>query len=122
MRDVTAEGILNAPDPSYDTTKDKALAFQYGPENHRKGKQKNKRFLQETLGLIRDVRAPLFFWPSRLDTVQKGCQLLAETMYEVISQYWKQKLQIVFVADGEFRRVFIDIVQCVRNILVKGKP
>jgi len=106
-----AEGILNAPDPSYDTTKDKALAFQYGPENHRKGKQKNKRFLQETLGLIRDVRAPLFFWPSRLDTVQKGCQLLAETMYEVISRYWKQKLQIVFVADGEFRRAFMDLVR-----------
>jgi starch synthase/alpha-amylase len=30
------------------------------------------------MGLIEDVKAPLFFWPSRLDPVQKGCQLLAD--------------------------------------------
>ncbi len=106
-----AEGILNAPDPSYNTIKDKALAFQYSSKNPIQGKHNNKRFLQETLGLIRDVRAPLFFWPSRLDTVQKGCQLLTEIMYDVISKYWKEKLQIVFVADGEFQRHFKDIVR-----------
>jgi len=106
-----AVGILNAPDPSFDTTTDEALVCQYGPKDHVKGKQKNKRLLQKTLGLIRDDRAPLFFWPSRLDTVQKGCQLLAEILYDVVSRYRKQKLQIVFVANGEFQRHFKDIVR-----------
>ncbi len=106
-----AVGILNAPDPSFDTTTDEALACQYGPEDHVKGKQNNKRLIQRTLGLLRDVRAPLFFWPSRLDTVQKGCQLLAEILYDVVSRYWKQKLEIVFVANGEFQRHFKDIVR-----------
>jgi starch synthase/alpha-amylase len=43
--------------------------------------------------------------------MQKGCQLLAEILYEVISKYWWQHLQIVFVADGKFKRVFKDIVE-----------
>ena len=106
-----ARGILNAPDPSYGTSRDDALVWQYGPENHVKGKQKNKRFLQEVLGLKKDIRAPLFFWSSRLDRLQKGCQLLAEIMYDMVSQYWKQRLQLVFVADGEFQKDFRDIVR-----------
>ncbi|MBW1902281.1 MAG: glycogen/starch synthase [Deltaproteobacteria bacterium] len=106
-----AVGILNAPDPSYNARKDDALACKYSPEDHVNGKKKNKRFLQETLGLIRDVSAPLLFWPSRLDTVQKGCQLLAEILYDVVSKYWAQKLQIVFVANGEFQNTFYDIVR-----------
>ena len=106
-----AVGILNAPDPSYNTGRDGALICRYGPDDHVDGKKKNKRFLQETLRLIRDVRAPLFFWPSRLDRVQKGCQLLADILYDVVSRYWHQKLQIVFVADGEFRQHFRDIVR-----------
>ncbi len=106
-----AEGILNAPDPSYNSSKDEALAFPYSSENPIQGKRNNKRFLQETLGLIRNVRAPLFFWPSRLDTIQKGGQLLAEIIYDVISKYWGDKLQIVFIADGEFQRHFKEIVR-----------
>jgi starch synthase len=106
-----AAGILNAPDPSFDTTTDANLAYQYGPKDHVKGKQKNKLFLQKTLGLVRDERAPLLFWPSRLDTVQKGCQLMAEILYKVVSRYWEQKLEIVFVANGEFQKHFKDIVR-----------
>ncbi|MBW1849825.1 MAG: glycogen/starch synthase [Deltaproteobacteria bacterium] len=105
-----AVGILNAPDPSFDTTTDDALACRYGPEDHVKGKKGNKRVLQETLGLMRDDKAPLVFWPSRLDTIQKGSQLLAEILYDVIFSYWEQNLQLVFVADGEFKRHFRDIV------------
>ncbi|MBW1788756.1 MAG: glycogen/starch synthase [Deltaproteobacteria bacterium] len=77
-----ASGILNAPDPSFDPLSDDALAFQYSAEDHVKGKKINKRLLQETLGLIQDERAPLFFWSSRLDTTQKGCQLPAEIFYD----------------------------------------
>ncbi len=73
-------------------------------------KQKNKQALQANLGLIEDPGAPLFFWPSRLDPIQKGCQLLAEILYHVISTYWDDNLQIVFVANGEYQRIFRDII------------
>lgn len=105
-----AAGILNAPDPSFDPATDVDLAQKFGPADHTAGKKENKRYLQKTLGLIQDARAPVFFWPSRLDPVQKGCQLLAEIFYRVISSYWNQNLQIVFVANGDYQRAFQDIV------------
>jgi starch synthase/alpha-amylase len=105
-----AFGILNAPDPAFDPKTDKDLKKNYRPSDHAEAKRENKRFLQRNLGLIEDVKAPLFFWPSRLDPVQKGCQLLAEIFYGVISTWWDQNLQIVFVANGEHQRVFQDIV------------
>lgn len=105
-----AVGILNAPDPSFNPATDKMIACGYGPEEHVSGKRNNKLMLQESVGLIKDEHAPLFFWPSRLDPVQKGCQLLAEIFYKVISTYWEQNLQILFVADGDYKQVFKDIV------------
>ena len=59
---------------------------------------------------MEDVYAPFFFWPSRLDNVQKGCQLLAEILYKVVSHWWEQNLQIIFVAVGDYQRHFRDIV------------
>ena len=105
-----AAGILNAPDPAFNPIRDEDLAQKYSPDNHLEGKKANKRFLQEKLGLIQDDRAPLFFWPSRLDPVQKGCHLLADIFYQIISDYWDQNLQIVFVANGDYQMVFRDIV------------
>ncbi len=105
-----AAGILNAPDPSFDPAQDGDLALKFDADNHVKGKKENKRYLQKKLGLIRDERAPIFFWPSRLDPLQKGCQLLADIFYRVISSYWDQNLQIVFVANGDYQMVFRDIV------------
>jgi starch synthase len=105
-----ATGILNAPDSSFDPLRDPYIGFQYGPKNHPIEKRSNKRIFQKQLGLIQDDKAPLFFWPSRLDPMQKGCQLLAEILYGVISKYWLQHLQIVFVADGKLKQVFKNIV------------
>ncbi len=105
-----ATGILNAPDPSYHPETDDALVQQYSAKDHAKGKRTNKRHLQRRLGLVEDDRAPLFFWPHRLDPVQKGCQLLAEILYHVVSKYWDRHLQIVFVANGEYKGVFHNIV------------
>jgi starch synthase len=105
-----AAGILNAPDPAFDPQTDRDLKVSFGPDTHLEAKKENKRFLQRNLGLIQDPLAPLFFWPSRLDPVQKGCQLLAEIFYKVISGYWKQNLEVVFVADGPYQSVFQDIV------------
>jgi len=105
-----ATGILNAPDPSYRPETDDALVQNYSAKDHARGKQANKRYLQRSLGLVSDDRAPLFFWPHRLDPVQKGCQLLAEILYRVVSQYWDQHLQIVFVANGDYKNIFHNIV------------
>lgn len=106
-----AVGILNAPDPAYDPGSDKYLPAPYGAHDHAQGKQKSKRFLQNILELTEDKTAPLFFWPSRLDPNQKGCQLLADIFYHFISTHWKKNLQVVMVADGEFQRIFRDIVR-----------
>ena len=62
------------------------------------------------MGLIEDEAAPLFFWPSRLDPVQKGCHLLANIFYKILSTYWQQNLQIIFVANGDYQTVFRDII------------
>jgi starch synthase/alpha-amylase len=105
-----ATGILNAPDPSFNPSIDKDLSKKFGSKDHVEGKRANKRYLQKKLGLIRDDRAPIFFWPSRLDPIQKGCRLLADIFYKVISKYWDQNLQIVFVANGDYQMTFRDIV------------
>lgn len=101
-----ATGILNAPDPAYDPRTDRKLPHKYGPERHTEQKRKNKLLLQKTLGLVEDENAPIFFWPSRLDVIQKGCQLLAEICYRTISTFWDQNLQIVFVANGDYKMHF----------------
>jgi starch synthase/alpha-amylase len=105
-----ATGILNAPDPGFHPRKDTFLTEAFGAKDHARAKRKNKRDLQRLLGLIEDENAPLFFWPSRLDPVQKGCKLLADIFYNVISTYWEQNLQVVFVADGDYQQVFRNIV------------
>ncbi len=106
-----ATGILNAPEPEFNPAVDEKIRYNYGPKNHRKIKQKNKIYLQKILDLEIDENAVLFFWPSRLDPVQKGCQLLAQIMYDMVSQYWDAKLQIVSVASGEYEKYFHDIVR-----------
>ncbi len=105
-----AVGILNAPDPSFNPAIDTALVRRYSHKDVIAGKLENKRHLQKTLGLIEDDHAPIFFWPSRVDDVQKGCQLMAEILYHVVHTYWEKNLQIVFVANGVFKQHFHDIV------------
>ncbi len=105
-----ATGILNAPDPAYNPTTDKHLIQTYSPASQATAKRKNKLALQKMMGLIQDENAPLFLWPSRLDPVQKGCQLLAEIFYAVLSRFFDQNLEIIFIADGEYQNHFRDIV------------
>ena len=104
-------GILNSPDPTFDPTSDPHLAETYGPEDPLESKAVNKVAFQQTLGLIEDPEAPMLFWPSRLDPVQKGCSLLSDILYQVISTFWEDRLQVVFVADGDYQQVFRDIAR-----------
>jgi len=101
-----AEGILNAPDENYNPATDAALEVKYGPSSQLEAKKANKKALQEKTGLDVDPSAPLFFWPSRLDPVQKGCQLLSDILYRTVSDYWDDNLQVVIVANGSYQGVF----------------
>ncbi|MBA3009905.1 MAG: glycogen/starch synthase [Proteobacteria bacterium] len=106
-----ATGILNAPEPEFNPAVDEMIRYNYGPKNHRKIKARNKGYLQKILDMEQDENAVLFFWPSRLDPVQKGCQLLAQIMYDIVSQYWDANLQIVSVASGDYLKHFHEIVR-----------
>ena len=104
-----AEGILNSPDPAYNPATDNALSTCYDSVSHKDGKLKNKLHLQKTLGLTANPKAPMFFWPHRLDNYQKGCQLLADILYASVSRYWDRNVQFVFVANGEYHDHFRNI-------------
>lgn len=105
-----ATGILNAPDASFNPVDDSLIEYHYDSETHQEGKALNKQKLQQAVGLHEDPNAPLFFWPSRLDGMQKGCQLLSEILYQVTADYSHLNLQIVIVASGGFSQHFHDIV------------
>jgi starch synthase len=106
-----ATGILNAPEPEFNPAVDEKIQYNFGPKNHREQKRKNKIFLQKIVDLEVNPDAPLFFWPSRLDPVQKGPELLAGIMHDLMDQYRDKGIQIVSVADGAFQRDFHDIVR-----------
>lgn len=105
-----AAGILNSPDASCNPRIDRYLLKTYGPEDHQEVKRRHKTELQHRLGLEVNPDAPMLFWPSRLDPVQKGCQLLAEILYATVDKYRHEGLQVVFIANGAYQQVFHDIV------------
>jgi starch synthase len=104
-----ARGIVNAPDVSYDPRTDTSLVANYDTENCAAGKAANKRALQERLGLELNPDAPILFWPSRLDPIQKGCRLLTDILYETLRRHWNTGLQVAIVADGPYRHPFENI-------------
>lgn len=106
-----ASGILNSLPENRSPKTDPSLAQSYDADSHREGKLRNKRELQRILGLEENPAAPLFFWPSRLDPVQKGCQLLAEILHQVVADYHETGIQFAFIADGPFFPHFENIVQ-----------
>jgi ADP-glucose type glycogen/starch synthase len=106
-----AVGILNAPDEDFNPSTDEALTQTYTAETHSEAKRANKVALQEKLGLRVDPDAPLFFWPSRLDPMQKGCQLLTDILYQIVSDYWDQHLQVAVIANGAHQKHFHEIVR-----------
>jgi len=105
-----ALGILNAPDSSYDPQSDRALIERYSAASRHAAKARNKAALQKRLGLTVNEHAPLFLWPSRLDPVQKGCQLLGDVLPAVVSAADRNSPQVVVVASGAYRQRLVEIV------------
>jgi len=106
-----ASGILNAPDASYNPVTDDALVRTYSHEDFREGKRANKESFQREMGLDLNPDAPLFFWPSRLDPVQKGPQLVTDILVQTVSDYWDRGLQIAVVANGPHEIFFKDLIK-----------
>ena len=102
-----AAGILNAPDSADNPATDDKIPFKYGPDGHRDGKRRNKLALQHALGLEEDADKALFFWPSRLDPIQKGPQLLTDITYRFLEKH--PDAQIAVIANGPFQQPFWDI-------------
>lgn len=98
-----ATGILNAPDPGSDPEINEYTVQTFGPDTHIDAKRKNKLELQRRLGLTEDANAPILFWPSRLDPVQKGCGLVADILFQLLSDYADIGLQVAVVANGAFQ-------------------
>lgn len=105
-----ATGILNAPDVAFDPATDHYLEVHFGPDDHADGKRRSKALLQERLGLDANPDAPLFFWPSRLDPVQKGPQLLAEILQQITSDYSALGLQVAIIANGSYQQPLRELV------------
>ena len=102
-----ATGILNAPDAADNPATDEKIPFRSGPENHRQMKRENKLALQHALGLEENPDRALFFWPSRLDPVQKGPQLLTDIAYRFLEKH--PDAQLAIIANGLFQQPFWDI-------------
>ena len=101
-----ASGILNAPDEVQTPRRDPALPENYDSSNHSTVRRRLKTLFQRKIGLRENADAPILFWPSRLDPVQKGCQLLSNILYNTIARYAHLDLQVAVVANGAFFEVF----------------
>ncbi len=102
-----AEGILNAPDAADNPAIDDKIPFKYGPSDHREAKRQNKLALQHALGLEENADRALFFWPSRLDPIQKGPQLLTDITFRFLDKH--PDAQIAVIANGPYQQPFWDI-------------
>jgi len=104
-------GILNAPDSSYNPATDDALVQPFSAAHFRPGKTANKLALQQELQLTEEADAAIFYWPSRLDPIQKGPQLFTAILHQLVTDYAERNLQVVVVANGPHERHFHHIVQ-----------
>ncbi|MDP4625290.1 MAG: glycogen/starch synthase [Akkermansiaceae bacterium] len=106
-----AAGILNAPDASYSPVTDDALVRNFSHKDFWDGKRANKEAFQHEMGLHVNADAPLFFWPSRLDPVQKGPQLVTDILYQLVSDYWDRPIQLAVVANGPHEVFFQNMIR-----------
>ena len=95
-----ASGILNAPMPASDPHVDPLIHRRYDVQRHGSGKASQQAALpggDASCGRTSD--APIFFWPHRLVSPQKGVEL----MLDVIPLFMKESptAQFAIVASGQ---------------------
>ena len=92
------QGILNGVDETdWGSRTDPLLPFRYGPQNAVEGKERNKRFLFEQVGLPYRRQRPLVGIVSRL-VEQKGLDLLFQPLPELLAA---RDFQLVVVGTGQ---------------------
>lgn len=90
--------VQNAPSPSMYPEHCRYLARRYGPEDVIAAKRENLVAFQRKTGLVVDPEAILLYWPSRLDPLQKGVELLEFIAQKFVVEHGD--VQIAIVADG----------------------
>ncbi len=94
-----ARAIINAPASNMYPEKCGFLVRRFGPEDDiLAAKRENRVEFQRRTGLNVDPDAILFFWPSRLDTLQKGVELLEAVAGHFTGVH--PEAQIAVVADA----------------------
>ncbi|MGD0275515.1 MAG: glycogen/starch synthase [Syntrophales bacterium] len=94
-----ARAILNAPSMQMYPEHCGYLVRSYGPDDMiLEAKRDNLLAFQRKTGLQENPNAILFFWPSRLDPVQKGVDLLEHNMQQFVTVHGD--VQFAIVADG----------------------
>jgi len=96
-------GIINGVDMNaINPSKDKHLYSKYRSTTFQRGKKANKLKLQERLGLNQDADVPLISMVTRIDAMQKGCQLVLEVMNSgLLGSYDFQFVLLGSAADGD---------------------
>ncbi len=94
-----ARAILNAPASNMYPERCPHLVRRFGPDDAvLQAKQENLLEFQKRTGLLVDPQAILFFWPSRLDVLQKGVDLLEAVAWPFVMNHGG--VQMAIVADG----------------------
>ncbi len=94
-----ARAIINAPASVMYPENCPSLVRKYGVDDPiMQAKRENLVEFQKRTGLNVNPDAILFFWPSRLDPVQKGVELLEAVAQRFITTY--PSVQIAIVGDG----------------------
>ena len=95
----SARAIINAPSHMMYPENCEYLLRKYGPDDPViEAKRENLVEFQKRTGLRVDPDAILFFWPSRLDPVQKGVELFEHIAHHFVTI--NSDAQIAIVADG----------------------
>lgn len=95
----SALAIINAPSHSMYSETCSYLVRRYGPDdNIIAAKRENLVEFQRETGLIVNSEAILFYWPSRLDPLQKGVEILEDVLLRFAIEHGD--VQFAVVSDG----------------------
>jgi glycogen synthase/predicted glycosyl hydrolase (DUF1957 family) len=94
-----ARSIINAPASNMYPENCEHLVKRYGPDDEViRAKRENLVEFQKRTGLVANPEAILFFWPSRLDPLQKGVHLIEEVLPRFVAMH--PDVQVAIVGNG----------------------